>query len=206
METVDSYGTPGYLTRFLVYCAPEQVRSARQEPTPAAPPRLQGACTMRLMVPGQPRFMQQAIALATENVVHGRGGPFGAVIVKDGIPVATGANQVTASNDPTAHAEIVAIRNACQALRTFQLVDCDMYTSSEPCPICLAALNWAHCRAIYYGNSAADATQAGFHDSFLYDEIRRPHNERTIPLASMLPDEARVSFVLWQKSPYRVAY
>src|SRR5579875_2128520 len=110
---------------------------------------------------GSPQFMQQAIRLATENVTSGRGGPFGAVVVKDGKVVATGANQVTASNDPTAHAEIVAIRNACAALGTFQLTDCDVYTSCEPCPMCLAALYWSRCRTIYYGNTAEDAAKIG---------------------------------------------
>ena len=159
-----------------------------------------------LIMPGQPQFMQQAIELATENVVHGRGGPFGAVVVKDGVVLATGANQVTASNDPTAHAEVVAIRNACQVLGTFQLTGCDMYTSCEPCPMCLAAIYWAHCRAIYYGNSAADAARAGFDDASLYGELGKPLEKRSLPIARMLADEARVSFDLWQGSPYRVDY
>ena len=161
---------------------------------------------MLLIMPGQPRFMQQAIQLATENVAHGRGGPFGAVIVKDGAVVATGANQVTASNDPTAHAEVVAIRNACQALGTFQLDGCDIYTSCEPCPMCLAAIYWAHCQAIFYGNDAADAARAGFDDSFLYEEVRKPLDQRKVQITRMLADEARVSFEIWLKSPYRVEY
>ena len=161
---------------------------------------------MLLIMPGHPQFMQQAIQLATENVVHGRGGPFGAVIVKDGAVIATGANQVTASNDPTAHAEVVAIRNACQALGTFQLDGCDVYTSCEPCPMCLTAIYWAHCRAIFYGNDAAEAARAGFDDSFLYEEVRKPMDQRKVCIERMLADEARVSFDLWQKSPYRVEY
>ena len=150
--------------------------------------------------------MQQAIRLATENVVGGRGGPFGAVIVRDDTVIATGANQVTSSNDPTAHAEVVAIRNACQALGTFQLQNCDVYTSCEPCPMCLAAIYWAHCRTIYYGNAAADAARAGFDDAFLYDEIPKPLTQRTLPIEQMFAEEARSSFDLWQKSPYRVEY
>lgn len=150
--------------------------------------------------------MQQAIRLATENVLHGRGGPFGAVVVKEGAVVGTGTNQVTASNDPTAHAEVVAIRNACQALGTFQLTGCDVYTSCEPCPMCLAALYWSRCRAIFYGNNAADAAQAGFDDSYLYEEVKRPLAERSLPIVRMLAEEARVSFEVWKTSPYRVSY
>ncbi len=161
---------------------------------------------MVLIMPGRPEFMQQAIQLATENVLHGRGGPFGAVVVKDEQVLATGTNQVTANNDPTAHAEVVAIRNACQALGTFQLDGCDVYSSCEPCPMCLAALYWSRCRTIYYGNNATDAARAGFDDSFLYEEVRKPLAERTIPIKRLLPDEARSSFEAWQKSPYRVEY
>lgn len=150
--------------------------------------------------------MQMAIQLATENVMGGRGGPFGAVVVKDGEVIATGANQVTATNDPTAHAEIVAIRNACQALGTFQLTGCDVYTSCEPCPMCLAALYWSRCRAIFYGNCAFDAAQAGFDDSFLYDEVKKPLDQRSIPIERLLPEEARSSFEAWKASPYRVDY
>ena len=159
-----------------------------------------------LIMPGRPEFMQQAIQLATENVVHGHGGPFGAVVVKDDAVIATGANQVTATNDPTAHAEIVAIRNACQALGTFQLTGCDVYTSCEPCPMCLAALYWSRCRSIYYGNDAEDAARAGFDDSFLYEEVKKPLPQRSIPIERLLPEEARSSFDAWKTSPYRVDY
>jgi tRNA(Arg) A34 adenosine deaminase TadA len=157
-------------------------------------------------MPGNAHFMQQAIDLATENVISGRGGPFGCVIVKDGAVIATGANHVTASNDPTAHAEVTAIRNACQALATFQLDGCDVYTSCEPCPMCLAALYWSRCRTIYYGNSSAAAAQAGFDDSFLYEEVARPHAERRIPIEPLLSQEACSSFAAWQRSPYKVDY
>lgn len=155
---------------------------------------------------GNPEFMREAIRLATENVTSGRGGPFGCVVVKDGKVIATGANQVTANNDPTAHAEVTAIRNACQALGTFQLIDCDVYTSCEPCPMCLAALYWSRCRAIYYGNDAADAARVGFDDSFLYEEVKKPLDERDIPIANMLGEEAWESFAEWEKSPFRVDY
>ena len=150
--------------------------------------------------------MQQAIALATENVTSGRGGPFGAVIVKDGKVIATGTNQGTASNDPTAHAEVTAVRNACAALGTFKLDGCEVYTSCEPCPMCLAAIYWSRCAAIFYGNSAADAAKIGFDDAFLYDEIKKPLDERKIPIAGMLPEEAWVSFTEWEKSPFKVDY
>jgi tRNA(Arg) A34 adenosine deaminase TadA len=155
---------------------------------------------------GNPEFMREAIRLATENVVSGRGGPFGCVVVKDGKVIATGSNQVTANNDPTAHAEVTAIRNACTALGTFQLTGCDVYTSCEPCPMCLAALYWSRCRAIYYGNDAADAARAGFDDSFLYEEVKKPLDERSIPIVNMLGDEAWESFAEWSKSAFRVEY
>src|ERR1700679_3201623 len=130
---------------------------------------------------GNPVFMEKAIALATENVTSGRGGPFGTVIVRDGEIVATGVNQVTATNDPTAHGEIVAIRKACGGLGSFQLKGCQIYTSCEPCPMCLAAIYWARCEAIFYGSYAVDAAAAGFDDAFLYEEIKRPFDERTTP-------------------------
>src|ERR1700729_3848616 len=143
---------------------------------------------------GNPTFMEQAIALATENVTSGRGGPFGAVIVRDGKIVATGVNLVTATNDSTAHGEIVAIRNACTALGSFQLKGCQIYTSCEPCPMCLAAIYWARMDHIYFGSTAADAAAAGFDDAFLYDEIKRPIAQRTIPATNLLRDQALSSF------------
>ena len=155
---------------------------------------------------GNAEFMKQAIALATENVRSGRGGPFGCVVVKDGQVIATGANQVTAVNDPTAHAEITAIRNACQSLGTFQLENCDVYTSCEPCPMCLAALYWSRCRAIFYGNTAEDAARVGFDDSFLYDEVKKPLSERSIPIEELLRREAWESFAAWEHSAFKVSY
>jgi tRNA(Arg) A34 adenosine deaminase TadA len=155
---------------------------------------------------GNAEFMRQAIALATENVTSGRGGPFGAVIVKDGQVIATGANSVTAFNDPTAHAEVTAIRNACQAVGTFRLDGCDVYSSCEPCPMCLSALYWSRCRTIFYGNDAQDAAKIGFDDAFLYGEISKPLADRSLPMVNLLADEAWESFAAWEKSPFKVEY
>jgi guanine deaminase len=155
---------------------------------------------------GNPVFMEIAIALATENVTSGRGGPFGAVIVRHGEIVATGANLVTATNDPTAHGEIVAIRNACAALKTFQLSGCEIYTSCEPCPMCLAAIYWARCDAIFYGSRAADAAAAGFDDAFLYGEIKLPIDQRRIPTVNLLPEKAIASFDAWRAQGGRIDY
>jgi len=155
---------------------------------------------------GNPKFMQMAIDLATENVTSGVGGPFGAVIVRAGEIVATGVNLVTATNDPTAHAEVVAIRAACKALGDFQLTGCVVYTSCEPCPMCLAALYWSRCDAIFYGNTAADAAAAGFDDSFLYKEIAQPLDQRKIPIAQLLPEQAIVSFNTWCAQTGKIKY
>ena len=156
---------------------------------------------------GNPIFMEKAIALATENVVSGRGGPFGAVIVRNGEIVATGANLVTATNDPTAHGEMVAIRNACTALRDFRLTGCHIYSSCEPCPMCLAAIYWARCDVVFYGSSAADATAAGFDDTFLYEEMKRPVNQRKIPtMTTMLREKANASFDAWRAQAGRIDY
>ena len=151
-------------------------------------------------------FMQKAIDLAVENVRSGRGGPFGAVVVKDGKIVATGSNQVTTSNYPTAHAEVVAIRAACAALGTFQLDGCDLYSSCEPCPMCLAAAYWARLDAVYFGASAADAARAGFDDAFLYAELRKDASDRKLSSTQLLADEAWASFAAWIASPNKVEY
>ncbi len=150
--------------------------------------------------------MHRAIALATGNVLSRAGGPFGAVIVRDGQIVATGVNQVASTNDPTAHAEIVAIRAACRALGDFQLEGCAIYTSCEPCPMCLAAIYWARCVAIFYGNSAADATDAGFDDAALYQEVSLPLGQRRIPMTRLLAAEAIESFDAWRTVPDRIDY
>lgn len=150
--------------------------------------------------------MRQAIALATENVTSGRGGPFGAIVVRDGKVIASGVNQVTATNDPTAHAEVVAIRRACHALGTFQLHGCTVYTSCEPCPMCLAALYWSRCDNVYYGNSATDAAAIGFDDSFLYEQVALPIDERTLPMQRLLSEEAIASFNAWRTQPNKIEY
>jgi guanine deaminase len=155
---------------------------------------------------GNPIFMEKAIALATENVTSGRGGPFGAVIVRNGEIVATGANLVTATNDPTAHGEIVAIRHACTVLGDFRLNGCHIYTSCEPCPMCLAAIYWSRCDAIFYGCSAADAAAAGFDDAFLYEEMKRPVSQRKIPTSTLLPEKATASFDAWRAQGGRIDY
>jgi guanine deaminase len=158
------------------------------------------------MIDGNPIFMRKAIALATENVVSGAGGPFGAVVVRDGKIVAIGVNQVTSTNDPTAHAEVVAIRAACAAIGDFQLIGCVVYTSCEPCPMCLSAIYWSRCEAIFYGNSAADANAAGFDDSFLYEEVGRPIDQRKIPTNRLLGDEAIESFNAWRAQTDKIDY
>ena len=150
--------------------------------------------------------MRQAIALATGNVLSGAGGPFGAVVVRDGKIIATGVNLVTSTNDPTAHAEVVAIRAACTALGSFQLRGCVVYTSCEPCPMCLAALYWSRCDAIFYGNSAADASAAGFDDSFLYKEVSSPVDQRKIPMTRLLADEAIENFNTWRAQTDKIEY
>ena len=150
--------------------------------------------------------MQQAIQLATKNVTSGRGGPFGAVIVRDGNVISTGVNLVTATNDPTAHAEIVAIREACKLLGDFQLHGCVVYTSCEPCPMCLSALYWSRCDAVFFGNSAADAAAIGFDDAFLYQQLKVPIEERSLPMQRMLADEALESFNAWRAKPDKIEY
>ena len=155
---------------------------------------------------GNPKFMKQAIELATENVTSGRGGPFGAVIVRDGQVIATGVNEVTTVNDPTAHAEVVAIRNACRELKEFSLQGCVIYTSCEPCPMCLAAIYWARMERVYYSGTAADAASAGFDDAFLYQQMKKSIGERTIPEEQMLADRGNESFDAWRRFAARVEY
>jgi tRNA(Arg) A34 adenosine deaminase TadA len=153
-----------------------------------------------------PEFLRRAISLATENVATGKGGPFGAVIVRDGKIVGEGFNTVTASHDPTAHGEVNAIRAAARALGTFTLAGCELYSSCEPCPMCLAAAYWARIDAIFYGASAADAARAGFDDAFLYQELRKDHDARSIPSTQLLGDEAWSSFAAWMASPNKIEY
>ena len=155
---------------------------------------------------GNPIFMQQAIDLATQNVLSGAGGPFGCVIVLHGQVIATGSNCVTSHNDPTAHAEITAIRAACQKLNSFQLTECEVYTSCEPCPMCMAALYWSRCAAVFYGNTAADAASIGFDDDFLYKELAKPLADRSLPIQNLLRKEAFTSFAAWRDSTNRIDY
>lgn len=151
-------------------------------------------------------FMQRAIALAVENVQSARGGPFGCVVVKDGAIIAEGTNLVTSTNDPTAHAEIVAIRAACQALGAFQLNSCEIYTSCEPCPMCLGAIYWARPTRLFFAANAADASHAGFDDSFIYQELQQPHATRSIPTIQIMREEALAAFRAWLNFRHRVEY
>lgn len=150
-------------------------------------------------------FMRQAIGLALENIRNG-GGPFAAVIVKSGALIATGVNRVTSVNDPTAHAEIVAIREACRRLQSFQLDHCDLYTTCEPCPMCLGAIYWARPARIFYAATAADAAAAGFDDAFIYRELQVPPRERRIPMGELLRDEAAAVFNAWLTKADKVPY
>ncbi len=151
-------------------------------------------------------MMRRAIGLSLEMMRSGKGGPFGAVIARDGKVVADGFNQVTSTNDPTAHAEVVAIRRACQALETFDLSGCEIYTSCEPCPMCLSAIYWARLGKIYYANSRQDAGAIGFRDDFLYDEIPLPLDQRSIPTVQLLPEEGKVAFDEWAVKTDKVEY
>jgi guanine deaminase len=153
-----------------------------------------------------PEFMRRAIALATENVRSGHGGPFGAVVVREGVILGEGANSVTRDNDPTAHGEVRAIRAACQSLGVFSLERSEIYTSCEPCPMCLAAIYWARIDRIWFGNTSADAARAAFDDALLYREITLPPDQRAIPSAMLLRDEAWESFQLWLDSPNKTPY
>ncbi len=152
------------------------------------------------------KFMQEAIRLSVANVTEGKGGPFGAVVVKDGKIIARGANSVTATNDPTAHAEIIAIRNACNILQTFQLDGCDIYTSCEPCPMCLGAIYWARPDKLYYANSKEDAAAIKFDDQFIYEEIAKPITERKLFTKQLLRSEALEAFVKWNDSTLKTDY
>ena len=151
------------------------------------------------------RFMQMAIDLSIENVANG-GGPFGAVIVRNGEVVATGTNRVTASCDPTAHAEVSAIRSACAKLGTFKLEGCVIYSSCEPCPMCLSAIYWAGLDRIYYGNTKADAKAIDFDDSFIYDQIALDYTERAIPCLNFMRDKALEGFRAWTEKEDKILY
>ena len=152
------------------------------------------------------KFMQMAIDLSAYNVKEGLGGPFGAVIVKDGMVVARSANKVVPQNDPTAHAEVSAIRLACQELGTFSLAGCEIYTSCEPCPMCLGAIYWARIDKIYYANTKADAAAIGFDDAFIYEELDLPMENRKLAHTQLMRNEALGTFKLWSESDNKTEY
>jgi guanine deaminase len=154
----------------------------------------------------QQRFMREAIELSRVNVREGKGGPFAALVVRDGTVIARGTNLVTSTNDPTAHAEIVAIREACRQLSSFQLTGCDFYTTCEPCPMCLGAIYWARPRTLYYANTQHDAAGIGFDDQFIYDEFLLPHAQRRIPMIQVLREEALVAFREWADTSDKISY
>jgi len=151
-------------------------------------------------------FMARAIQLSLENVRSGRGGPFGAVVVKNGAIIGEGTNQVTSINDPTAHAEMLAVREACKRLGAFSLAGGEIYTSCEPCPMCLGAIYWAHLARIYFANGAEDASKIGFDDSLIYREIAQPQSQRKIPMIQLMRDEALAAFREWQAKPDKITY
>lgn len=152
------------------------------------------------------KFMKAAIALAESGVANGEGGPFGCVIVKNDKIIGQGNNKVISTNDPTAHAEIIAIRDACKNLDAFQLDDCEIYTSCEPCPMCLGAIYWARPKVIYYGNTKEDAAKIGFDDSMIYEEIEAKINDRKIPAINICREEAYASFIEWHKNDNKKRY
>jgi len=151
-------------------------------------------------------FMARTIELSIENVRSGRGGPFAAVVVKDGRIVAEGVNCVTLRNDPTAHAEVMAIREACERLDSFELDGCELYTSCEPCPMCLGAIYWARPARVYFGNTARDASEAGFDDSFIYQEIAVPYSQRKIPMIPLMRTEALEALRVWEEKRDKIPY
>jgi guanine deaminase len=150
-------------------------------------------------------FMRRAIALALDNIRAG-GGPFGAVIARDARIIAEGVNRVTATHDPTAHAEVVAIREACRALKNFQLEGCELYTTCEPCPMCLGAIYWARPSRVFYAAAAGDAAAAGFDDAFIYDELKKAHAARRIPMTQLLRGESLQIFSAWKSQPNKTPY
>lgn len=158
------------------------------------------------MSAGGAKFMQHAAELALRKMRENCGGPFGAIIVRDGKVIAEGWNQVTSTDDPTAHAEVVAIRSACASLKTFSLEGCDLYTSCEPCPMCLGAIYWARLRTLYYANSRQDAARIGFDDEFIYDEIALPLENRKIPAIRIANESADLAFAEWARNPDKIRY
>jgi guanine deaminase len=152
------------------------------------------------------KFMEEAIRLSVRNMRKNAGGPFGAVVVRGDRIVGRGWNQVTSSNDPTAHAEVVAIRDACRRLKTFQLDDCELYTSCEPCPMCLSAIYWARPKKVYFANTRKDAAEIEFDDDLIYREVALPIGKRSLPMKQMMREEALVAFREWKKKVDKVKY
>lgn len=151
-------------------------------------------------------FMQRAIDLAEKGIDSNAGGPFGAVIVKDNKIISEGYNKVTSTNDPTAHAEIIAIKEACKKLNSFQLDDCTIYTSCEPCPMCLGAIYWARPKKVFYGCNREDAAMIDFDDQFIYDELKKKINERRIEFRNLMKKEALMVFKKWKNKPNKIKY
>ncbi|MBK9673180.1 MAG: nucleoside deaminase [Bacteroidetes bacterium] len=151
-------------------------------------------------------YMQEAIELSVKNVTDNNGGPFGAVVVKDGKIIARGYNQVTSNNDPTAHAEVVAIREACKVLGTFQLTNCEIYTSCEPCPMCLGAIYWARPSRVYYANTKEDAAAIDFDDDFIYKELAKPIQYRELQFKQVMRNEAQEAFIIWKNKTDKIEY
>jgi len=154
----------------------------------------------------QNEFMERAVSLSKSRMESNEGGPFGAVVVRDGKIIGEGWNMVTSANDPTAHAEVTAIRRSCAAIGNFSLAGCEIYTSCEPCPMCLAAIYWARLDKIYYGNTRQQAAEIGFDDNFLYEEIPKPLEQRDIPMVRLLPEKAMEVFKLWMMKPDKKPY
>jgi guanine deaminase len=152
------------------------------------------------------KFMQEAIRISVQMMRRGKGGPFGAVVVRNGRIVGKGWNQVTSGNDPTAHAEVSAIRDACRKLKTFQLDDCELYTSCEPCPMCLSAMYWARLKKVYYANTRKDAAAIEFDDDFIYREVALPIAKRALPMKQFMRKEALAAFVEWKNKADKVLY
>jgi guanine deaminase len=150
--------------------------------------------------------MRRAIKLSLENLRSNQGGPFGAVVVKNGAVIGEGSNQVLTTNDPSAHAEVVAIRNACRSLNTFQLTGCEIYSSCEPCPMCMGLIYWARPEKLFYANTAADAAKIGFDDALIYRELAMPRKKRSIRMEQMMRDEALAVFAQWEKKPDKSMY
>ncbi|HRH03151.1 MAG TPA: nucleoside deaminase [Bacteroidia bacterium] len=151
-------------------------------------------------------YMQEAIELSVKNVTDNNGGPFGAVVVKDGKIIARGYNQVTSNNDPTAHAEVVAIREACKILGSFQLTNCEIYTSCEPCPMCLGAIYWARPSRVYYANTKEDAAAINFDDDFIYKELAKPIQYRELQFKQVMRNEAQEAFKIWKNKTDKIEY